>query len=87
MLDDLNCDLAGTALIEGTALRPIELLPGFFVDLGFEGIGELVLVADGFHFPRGRVLCQVLIRRLGRCAQMSKHKTLELKTRSAEVQQ
>ena len=86
MVDDLNSGLPGTGLIKGTAPRPIELLPGFFVDLGFEGVGELVLVADGFHFPRGRVLCQVLIRRLRRCAQMSKHKTLELKTRTAEVQ-
>jgi|WetSurSiteA1Bulk_404760.scaffolds.fasta_scaffold342951_1 hypothetical protein len=52
MLDDLNCDFAGPGMIEGTALRPIALLPGFFVDLGIEGVGPLVLVADVFD-PSG----------------------------------
>jgi len=52
----------------------------------FEHFGALVLVAKKFNFPRDRVLGQVLILRLRRCAQMSKHKTLELKTRAAEVE-
>jgi hypothetical protein len=29
----------------------VELLQGVFVGLGFEGIGELVLVVDGFDPP------------------------------------